>query len=81
MTASLQPDIILLATNMPDVDSTALCRLLKRQLTRPAQIYALTGRHDADLERRCLDAGFSALLTTPISASQLSTLDESVATG
>ena len=81
MTATLQPDIILLATGMPDVDSTALCRLLKRQLTRPAQLYALSSRHDADLERRCLDAGFHALLITPISPTHLSTLEQSAATG
>jgi CheY-like chemotaxis protein len=57
----LQPDMIVLDLNLPNVDGLEACRQLT-QANPKAKIIVFTAMNDPDLRQQCLDVGASAFL-------------------
>ena len=58
---SLQPDVVVLDLNMPDVDGVTVCRDLIQRHPRIA-VVIFTAGFDADTRRRAMDAGATAFV-------------------
>ena len=61
-----KPDIVLLDIMMPGMNGVDVCRSIKaNDLTKHAQVVAMTGHHTPELEHRVLESGASVLLKKP----------------
>ena len=73
--AGLQPEIVFLDYEMPDLDGAETCRRLRSDpVTAGATIIMLTGMSDAPAQDRAADAGADMFLTKPFSPLHLLTL-------
>jgi CheY-like chemotaxis protein len=64
-------DLILMDVQMPDIDGLAATRELRRLLSHPVPIVALTANAMAEDQRACEEAGMDAFLAKPIRESEL----------
>lgn len=72
----LQPDVIVLDVNLPDLDGFAVCRELKKDpMTESIPVVFLSATyHNAHARDQGLEAGAAAFLFAPVEASQLATV-------
>lgn len=64
---SFQPHLVLLDLVMPGLDGFAVCARLKSDpATSAIRVIAMTGHHNADVERRIREAGAEACLVKPL---------------
>lgn len=71
---SMSPDLILMDLGLPRTDGykvAAEIRRLEANAARPVPIVAVTAFEAQDHEQRCLDAGFAAFLTKPVTMDTL----------
>jgi len=69
LAASLQPTLILLDFQLPDMNGIAVCDLLKKDaLLEPIPVMMLTAKCDAETEVSALEAGAVDFLTKPLQA-------------
>jgi CheY-like chemotaxis protein len=74
--AELRPDVVFLDISMPRLDGYAVCRQLRHSAAcRDIPIYAITGLSGPQIEQRCREAGFTAVLTKPLEPAALARLD------
>jgi CheY-like chemotaxis protein len=67
LSAQVDPDVVLLDLNMPDLDGLRTARELRRGSgNRRTRLVALTGQGTWELRKKALDAGFDEFLTKPI---------------
>jgi AmiR/NasT family two-component response regulator len=69
MTQLLQPDIVLLDIEMPEMDGLEAARLIHEQCPRP--VVLLTGHDDPEMVRKASRAGVGAYLMKPPSAPEI----------
>ena len=75
--AAFQPDLILLALMLPDMDGYAVCRTLKADpATRAIPVIFLTASTDSDVTRQASAAGAVACLRKPFELNALLALVE-----
>ena len=58
----LQPDIIVLDLNLPDISGLAVCRQITR-LNLQAKVIVFTAMNDPLIRKRCLEAGAFAFVS------------------
>jgi DNA-binding response OmpR family regulator len=68
-----QPAVVILDVMMPDMDGVEVCKQLDHNIVK---VVMLTARDDAELEKKCRDAGAVAFLTKPFSSIELLDLIE-----
>jgi CheY-like chemotaxis protein len=72
----LLPQLISLDIGMPGLDGYEVCRALRADpVFSAARIYALSGFSGALHSARCVEAGFTALLTKPLDPNVLAALN------
>jgi len=69
MTQLLQPDIVLMDIEMPEMDGLEAARLIHEQCPRP--VVLLTGHDDPEMVRKASQAGVGAYLMKPPSAPEI----------
>jgi two-component system, response regulator PdtaR len=69
MTQLLQPDIVLMDIEMPEMDGLEAARLIHQQCPRP--VVLLTGHDDPEMVRRASQSGVGAYLMKPPSAPEI----------
>jgi CheY-like chemotaxis protein len=80
MAEDLQPDVILMDVQMPDIDGLETTRRIRAQeRAHRATIVALTANALASDEARCLAAGMDGYLQKPLSIDRLSSAIREVA--
>jgi len=67
-----QPALILLDLMLPDIDGIEVAQVLKNEtILRHVPIVALTSDSKTSTRQRCMEVGFSAYLTKPLSRNLL----------
>ncbi|HVL55098.1 MAG TPA: ATP-binding protein, partial [Burkholderiaceae bacterium] len=69
-----RPDLVLLDIGLPGVDGYQLAGRLRRQLSPPLYLVALTGYGGSEHRRRALEAGFDEHAVKPVTADALQAL-------
>jgi two-component system, response regulator PdtaR len=69
MTQSLQPDIVLMDIEMPEMDGLEAARLIHEQCPRP--VVLLTGHDDPEMVQKASQSGVGAYLIKPPSAPEI----------
>ena len=69
MTQLLQPDIVLMDIEMPEMDGLEAARLIHEQCPRP--VVLLTGHDDPEMVRKASQSGVGAYLIKPPSAPEI----------
>jgi len=70
----LQPDLVLMDLQMPEMDGFATTRHLQAQLGSGLKVIALTATATEEIRQRCFDAGMQDFMAKPFSRTQLSQL-------
>lgn len=65
------PDLLLLDLSLPDGDGLEVAAALAKRGVVPKATVALTGRDDPETQRRCSEAGVTAVMVKPVPAKEL----------
>jgi PAS domain S-box-containing protein len=71
-----QPDLVLMDIGLPGLSGVEVARRVRREITQPPTLVAITGYGQASDREASLEAGFYAHLTKPIDVEQLDGLLE-----